>query len=45
MAAYGKYVEMIEGMKEHAPMEALPESPLPRQRLLENALAEWSRRA
>tara|TARA_B100000131_G_scaffold87639_2_gene84469 strand:- start:209 stop:745 length:537 start_codon:yes stop_codon:yes gene_type:complete len=45
MAAYGKYVEMIEGIKEHAPMEALPESPLPRQRLLENALAEWSRRA
>ena len=45
MAAYGKYVEMIEGMKEYAPMDALPESSLPRQRLLENALAGWSRKA
>ena len=44
IAAYGLYVQLIEGIKEYAPMDALPESPLPRQRLLEIALAEWSRR-
>ncbi len=43
--AYGIYVELIEAMKEYAPMDALPESPLPRQRLLETALANWSRKA
>ena len=45
IAAYGIYAGLIEAMKEYAPMDALPESPLPRQRLLEMALAEWSRRA
>lgn len=45
ITAYGVYVALIEGMKEYAPMDALPESPLPRQRLLELALAEWSRKA
>lgn len=44
IAAYGLYVQLIEGIKEYAPMDALPESPLPRQRILEMALAEWSRR-
>ena len=44
IAAYGIYVRLIEAMKEYAPMDALPESPLPRQRLLEIALAKWSRK-
>ena len=44
IAAYGIYVGLIEAMKEYAPMDALPESPLPRQRLLEIALARWSRK-
>jgi len=45
IAAYGIYVQLIEAMKEYAPMDALPESPLPRQRILETALANWSRKA
>lgn len=42
IASYGVYVELIEGMKEHAPAGALPEYALPRQRLLQLGLAAWS---
>lgn len=42
ITSYGRYVSLIEGLKEHAPAGALPEYALPRQRLLQVGLARWA---
>tara|TARA_B100001113_G_C21077678_1_gene608419 strand:+ start:270 stop:851 length:582 start_codon:yes stop_codon:yes gene_type:complete len=41
LTCYSKYVSVIEGLKQYAPAEALPEYALPRQRLLQLGLVEW----
>ncbi|RAH14724.1 MAG: hypothetical protein CMB56_004570 [Methanobacteriota archaeon] len=41
LTCYSQYVSVIEGLKEYAPAEALPEYALPRQRLLQLGLVEW----
>lgn len=40
---YGRYTEAIEWLKEKAPYWALPESHVPRQRVMQSALAQWAR--
>ena len=39
---YRRYTEAIEWLKEKAPWWALPESHVPRQRVMQAALAEWA---
>ena len=40
--SYGIYVELIEALKEHAPAGALPESALPRQRIMQVGLRRFA---
>ena len=42
--SYGIYVELIEALKEHAPAGALPESALPRQRIMQIGLRRFAER-